>query len=336
MKLKALAVPHWPIVKQALAIAWRHKALWLLGLFAILADVGGVFESVIKALPVGDELGGLVSYGTWLDRLVPANATWLALGNAMAMPSAATVAMAVLTVVTSLLLVLLLAGVVTAAIAGAVYAVGILAEGRRVTLGQSLRRGLVFFWPVLALIVAMKIVTALTLGVASASLNWLVHDGRPAAAVAFLTAFIIFGVVSVVISLLTVMGLNEVIHDHRRLGEAVPLAWQRLRRHWLAALELAGLLLLVNIAVFLLALLAVMVLAVPIILLIALFSYLNLNWAVTLLMAGTDLLIVAAVVSAAGLVGITQLASWNIFWQRLGHHSILHRLGSWMEGWLKP
>jgi hypothetical protein len=324
-------IPHWPVVRQALTVAWRNKSLWLLGIFVVLADVGGVFETVIKALPAGGEIGGLLGFGGWFDRLVPLGDTWRAVATAAHAPGFVALLTTALTAVLALAITLVAAAALAVAIGGVASAIGASDEGRKITFADALRRGLAKIWPVLTILVMARLIAIVTLGLAAGALQWLVRSGGVGPAVAFLAAFIAFGVVAVIVSVITVMALYEITVADRPLREAVVMAWGGLRRHWLAALELAALLLLADVAVYLIALLAVMVLAVPIIFLVALAAWLKLAWAVALLTALTLALVFAALVVASGFMGVAQLAAWNLYWQKISHRTFVGHIGEWVR-----
>lgn len=324
----SLNLPHWPTVRHALSVAWNHKNLWVLGLLAVAADFGGIFESVFKAMPAGELGAGFASvagsqpFGPWVGQHLPLAGTWNSVLAMVSTPRASAVAVAAVTGVLALAVLLAVASVLALAAAALTLAVNAASVHRRMAFGEAVTLALPSFWPALGLLVAMKLAVGVPFALVASSWIRMAEDGGTGAVAVFLVAFTVASVVGVLGSLLAVIALNEVAVNRRPLLEAVYWAARKLKRHWLAALELGALLLLVSAAAYLIALAALLALAVPVIFLIALFAWLKATVIVSLLVAATVALIMLAMMVAAGFVGTAQLAAWNMFWQQLGHRTV--------------
>lgn len=319
-------VPHWAIVRQAFLFSWRHKQLWFLGILAVFADIGGAFEVVLKALPLGDRPGTLLAWDGWLNQLVPLADLW---HSAFGMANFGTpegLISAFITAAVILAVTAVAVFVLTMAVASLVHAVGESEDGQVPTFAGSARHGLKRFWSVLAVIAVAHVLLSLALGNAALALQWVVGSGSVLAAVAFSLALAVFVAVAVSVSVIAVLALNEIVMNDRPVLEAGVWAWFHLRRHALAALELAAVILVVGTLVFLAALAVLLTCGVVILLLVALFAALKLTAAVTALKIITTVLIYVIAASAAGLVGVFQIAVWHLFWQRLAHRTFMQRV----------
>jgi hypothetical protein len=324
-------VPHWGIVRQALDFTWRHKQLWLLGVFAILADVGGAFEVVLKALPLGDHVGGLLAWDGWFNQLIPLAGLWSSAFEAAAIGSAAGLLASFITTGIIVVATGVVLFTVVLAIASLVKAVGCAEDGHTATFAESARHGLKKGWGVFTVLAAMQLLLGLSLGIAAMSLQWVISAESFVSALAFSMALGTYIIVAIAATIIAILALNEHVMGDRPLLEAVIWAWGRLRRHWLAALELALFVLVVGAAVFLVALTVLLVVGVVIIMLTALSAWLKLSAATVTLMVITNIAIYAVAIVAAGFVGVFQVAVWHLFWQRLGHRTFLGWLYNWMH-----
>lgn len=324
-------VPHWGIVRQALDFTWRHKQLWLLGVFAVLADVGGAFEVVLKALPMGDHVGGLLAWDGWFNQLIPLAGLWRSAFAAATIGSAAGLLASFITVAIIVLATGAVVFTLVLAISSLVKAVGCAEDGHTTSFAESARHGLKKGWGVLAILAVMQLLLGVTLGAAALALQWVVSAESFLAALTFSVALAIYIVTALSATVMAILALNEHVMGDRSLIEAVVWSWDRLRRHWLAALELALFVLVVGAAVFLVALTVLLVVGVVIIMLTALSAWLKLSAATVTLMVITNIAIYAVAIIAAGFVGVFQVAVWHLFWQRLTHRTFLGCLYDWMH-----
>jgi hypothetical protein len=326
---KPTFIPHWSVIEHAWSAAWRYKQAWAFGLVAFLVDFGGIFESIFKALPIGGRIGGLLDAGSWMQFIIPINVVWDSLVSLVMAPTMTVALLAALGSIFAVVLFLLGASIVTLGVGALVWTAERATDGRPAPWREALINALRNFWPLLVIVMGTKVVTVFFLGISGLGLSWLLRSGSLSAATAFLLSFILFGFVSIAVSLLAVFSANEVVVNRHGLVDSLRLALLGLRRHWIASIEAAAMILVATVIIFLLALVTLMVIAVPIIFLIALTSSVSMDAIPVLLISLTVFLSIALLIISAAYAGTMQVFAWNAFWQKIGHRTALSRVIGW-------
>ena len=201
---KPTFIPHWSVIEHAWSAAWRYKQAWAFGLVAFLVDFGGIFESIFKALPIGGRIGGLLDAGSWLQFIIPINVVWDSLVSLVMAPTMTVALLAALGSIFAVVLFLLGASIVTLGVGALVWTAERATDGRPAPWREALINALRNFWPLLVIVMGTKVVTVFFLGISGLGLSWLLRSGSLSAATAFLLSFILFGFVSIAVSLLAV------------------------------------------------------------------------------------------------------------------------------------
>jgi len=290
-------VDYFGILKQGWQVAWRNKALWVLGLFAMGSSVGSSFSN---ALNTGKDSS---TTGTWLSS-VPTSVDIIAISALVGV----------------LVIVLLVLSV--AARAGLIAETDRVCDSERVSLSRGWRTGFHYWWRTfgIQLVLALPVIAVLLLigGIAVIALigaGAFSYAGNaasgavivPLVLLAFL-AIVVIVPVSVLISLLSELSLRYGILRQRTLGAAISAAWGDVRAKrgafvmWLVML-LPGIVYGTVVSVLLLITLVPLVLAARTSVVIA----------VIVLLA----LVVLVVIVTGAVYSTFQCASWTVFFRAI-------------------
>ncbi|MBM5789640.1 hypothetical protein FJZ23_00910 [Candidatus Parcubacteria bacterium] len=298
------------LVLEALETAWRHKPLWVFGLFAGLISTGGVVDIAITGVRRIHATGSLVTQ--WFDHsfIGYAYASQFILHLQRIGSNRVGV---LLTLVTLVCLFLLAAGVLSQAA---------LVHGTGAGKGQHPRRlrahVLQHFWSVLTIGLIAKAISLTLLIAATLPLVLFMVEGPSAATAAFLS-LMLYIPAAIVLHILTMLAIIDAVEANAGASHAIAHALSLFRRHWLSAAEF-GLLL------FLLVLFATL-------LFIALLGALSLPYGLaytasvakgstalyllTNAVAGLIMVVLLAAFSGASVT--FQYGAWRLFYARAVH-----------------
>ncbi len=235
------------ILQQAWRTLWRSPYLWVFGLFAALAGNGGEYASIAntverianQATVLGtlqsaaainrlSQLLGALSDGITSNPLV---STWILLITAV--------------------LVMLIVWVIVVSQAALIRAAGGLAQGQRISFTDALGAGVKHFWPVFLLNVLLKFVVYLVL--VSALLPFLIYYLVGGSSWTFdgviLLSYVAFVPLTIVLSFIAKYAAMYVVLEGERWWHALDRAIGLFFRNWLVSLEMAGLLLAINLTI---------------------------------------------------------------------------------------
>ncbi len=323
-------VPHWSVISRAWSLTWQNRQAWLFGMVAFLADFGGIYETILKAMPVGDQIGSIVEKNFSGAPFLPINFLWSTATNIASAPNASTVILLGVGGVFFLAITVAITAI-TALAVGALAWIGLRAtEKRNAPWRHAIKAAGESIWQLVILLLGAKLIIFAFITLTSHSLNYLLTNGGVLAATIFLLSFFMFVAVGIVTSFIFVFSVFDVMNGGRDLRQSVITAWTSFRRHWISALEVAAMLLATTIVIFTASLLALLIVSVPIIFGIALFSYLKLTVLSHLLIAITGILAVALAAAAAAFCGTIQVFAWSEFWDKVSHRSAVERLFDWI------
>ena len=237
-----------PLYTQAIQFGWRtmweHKLLWVFGLFAALLGQMGILEFLSQALLASSTYA---LYPHWLAlptffQLVyelqpfvfaPHDVMWV---GALA---------------------LLLFGFAVFFIWIAIIAQGALIDNlaheikkkKRLDVGASWHTGVKHFWRLFFLHIAKQIIfVLLALGVGYATLNMVIPAITSVGDIfIFLLVFLLSFLVGLVVSFLVIYAAGYIVVDELPFVLAVQRAWILFKDHWVVSLEVACLVLVLNI-----------------------------------------------------------------------------------------
>lgn len=312
-----------PLFLSAWKNTWRHKRLWLLGIFATAMASGGLFESVsghwqtaakgrmMLEQCVNGTLPGyqwLVLYGRHLAMLEPAQQYFL-----------------------SVLVVLILLILITC---GAIAQGAILANIMEKTpsgLLELIKKGWPFFWRVLGLDLLGKLglgFVFLIVVAPVAFLNPLPYGWHQYPPIVSLTLFLTGAIFVTAIQMLALAG---VVRKHLNLRGAIIEAWDIFRLHVLVTFELGVLLFLISILAALATLAGLFILAVPLLFLFAAAALLGSSGFYLLVIFLSVISIVGTILLASGLLTTFQYTVWSLYFEEAGRFGIIPKIKRWMK-----
>ncbi|KKW42888.1 MAG: hypothetical protein UY92_C0002G0005 [Candidatus Magasanikbacteria bacterium GW2011_GWA2_56_11] len=234
-------------------LAWKHKDLWVFGLFAMMLGQFGIVDLLVR-VGITVRTGGLTGWWEWC-RLMFSPRAWQLVGQSLNL--------AVDGWVWFVWLAVLLTGLALAAVYVAVVSQGALVYAAAKYAGRlsvfpddrtSWHRGVSHFWRLLSLNVLRKVLfglVALTVMAAGLSLA-----AEPSAwdRISFLLVFILAVLAGLIFSFLLVYAAGYVVVEERSFGEAVVASWRLFVRHWLVSIEVGLMVLAANVVFLLIAL----------------------------------------------------------------------------------
>lgn len=232
---------------QAWSMTWRHKFLWIFGLFAALLGTGGAWETFFRNLSMVSE-----QPKTLKDlQLLEQSGTFKLIIDNVTLFFATPTADKFLTLLLVTVIFLAVFCLMFLAVAAIIYAIGRIHEGNRVGVTEALGKSFHFFLPAFALNLLGKVVVwglLLATGVPLVSL-FLRNQAEVWNVLTGVVAFLVLVPVGVVVTFLVQYATAYVILRGKHIGEAIREAWKLFATNWLASIEMAFILYLINVVV---------------------------------------------------------------------------------------
>lgn len=314
------------IVKQSWLITWRHKALWVFGIFIVLWGGKGIESELNSARKLNTDTSPLnpdfwsADHWTALADQAATNGTPL---------TTLTIVMAVLAVVVIAMIMLSQTGIIDAFNQFADKKT----TSDRYALHHAWAAGKKHFWVVLSLNLLHKGVNYLLLGVALAPL-FLGETLTNAGVWWVLLGMILYIPVSVVVSIVTRFALNHAVLNHEHLLPSVRDGWKMFRNNVGVALELAIAMMLVFMALIVLVvpvLAAVVTLPSLVVLLANAPDTFGLPW--TYIHDRLYLVAFLAIITATSILySIWHMGSWTMLYKELARGNRASKTRRWITG----
>lgn len=312
-----------PLFLAAWKKTWEHKRLWLLGIFATAMASGGLFESVSghwqSALTgrtmfeqcMNGTLPGyqwLVSYSRYLAALPPAHQY------------------ALTTIVLLIIIGVIIVGVVSQ---GALLANSL--ENRPLDLNSLVKKGAIFFWPILIIDLLGKIAFGFVFLITVAPvalMNPLPYGWHQYPPFISLTLFLIG---AVFVTAMQMLSLTGAVRKHLNPLAAVSEAWDIFRLHILVTFELGLLLFATSIIAAIASLLLIFVLALPLVLLFIVATAVASPGLYIFMIFFSIVLIIATVLLASGALTTFQYTVWSLYFDEAGRFGIVSKIKRWLK-----
>lgn len=300
------------ILKQAWAVTWKHKYLWLLGLFASLVAGGGSWEYQIITQNLGQNpiegsyfrLGSILTVSDIVKNFC--------LGLISLFHQDFWTVLNALTIL--LITLILLAAFIWLAVTSQAALVGSLKKIftskkklDNLSIRDSLSEGYRHFWPVLSLNIVMKALIYLVVFIVGLPLLFMAISNSVVLFVIYILIFIIFIPIAMSLSLLIKYAIAYKVIDNRTFVASLEKGAKLFCDNWLVSLEMAVILFLINFVFSGAALIILSLFLLPLFLIGLMF---NLFWLIIL----TLLSAIAVVVIFGSVLTTFQTASWtNLF-----------------------
>jgi len=303
------------ILKQALAIAWKHKYLWFFGLFASLAVAGGSMEYkfITQSLTQGLVDGTYQSLNGLLATSYLCQQVWLGIIDLFSQN--------ILIILNTLTILLLAVTLISVFVWLAISSQAALVDGVKKIITTkkkfsllSIREGLTnggnHFWSVLGLNILIKILTSFAFFIVSLPLLFLVISDDSSFVVAYTILFVIFVPIAVSLSLIVKYAISCRVIENKSVMESLRVGLNLFKKNWLVSLEIAIVLFIISFLSSLAILLAISILFFPLLWLGIAYS---INWLIFLML----FLALLAAALFGSMFTTFQIATWTDLYIRL-------------------
>jgi len=323
-----------PIIKQAVLITWKFKYLWFFGLFAALAGNGGVynflFNNLEKAESRAASLVYIKAFFSDFGRFFSSDIDWAQMMSDFSFWTA--VALVILFVAVIFLIWLSISS------QGAlVHAAGKHFKNIDNGFKLSFSYGSSKFWPLLLLNIFTKIIISAALLVISIPFVLVVLNGEMDMFwqnMFTVLSFIILIPVAAILAFIVKYALIYVVNRDQHVGLALKNGWFLFKQNWVASLEMALVLFIINLVSSLVLLIVMVIAAIPFVLLGFVAGYITsvtLLWTVIVV----AILVMIAIVFVYGAVlNVFQNSCWVILFEKLSLGGVYSKVLRWGASFL--
>jgi len=312
------------LLKPALAIAWKHKYLWFLGLFASLAATSGSWEYqiLVKNLNQGlvdgsyFQLNNIFALGELVKGFCQGFANLFSY-DLVTILNALTL---LLITIIILIIFIWLAIVCQAALVN--NAKKILALKKPLTtpsLRFSLTESHRHFWSVLGLNFLIKILISAAFFVVSLPLLLMVISDANILMVFYVILFVIFIPVATSLSLMLKYSIAYNVLDKASFIGSIEKGWRLFKKNWLVSLEMAIILFVINFVISGVLLLLMSLFLLPLLLLGLMFNIISLIVVIMLIM-------LILIILVGSFLTTFQITTWTNLFLRLKEKGGLAKL----------
>ncbi len=320
------------IIRQSFVIAWKHKYLWVFGLFATL--LASNFELELINRFTNRQGATAYDWERWAQTGVFSPRSWGNLIEMFKSDAGSTVSMiVVLLVLAALLIALIWISVVSQG--GLVNNVQkALVNGSRLPsaaerkhdTSTGFKEGRKHFWQILGLNVVVRaivyILALVTIIPIFAPGNLTVFSS-----ILYFVIFIVLLAVALILAFMTKYAIAYIVLKNQSMKEAIVSGWKLFLKNWLISLEMTFILFAVSILGSLAIILAVMIMAIPVALLYILgVVFGSFPIFIAVLVLGV-VISIAIVVIGGSILTVIQTTAWvSLFTQLVGNKAPASKL----------
>jgi hypothetical protein len=326
-----------PLYRQILHDAWRlsltHKHLWIFGFFATFIGYGGVSEIVLGAY---DKITNSLPLALTLNdapflMMLPGFATIRAMINLSPIPALSISFF----IIISLLLLAVFAYIVSLSVGALVFSIRKIERGGHPNFSEGLKAGSSTVGRVLTVNVAAKILIWLSFMLTGANLIHLLMQRSFLSLFFFLCSFVLFTIIAVLISIISVYATNSIVIDNLPVVPSVADGLKTLKNNWLVSIETVIILMIVNIGVAVLSLFVAIIISVPLVFMFFVAALIKSGILMTTVMTLTFIVLVAILFVAMSFLTTLQSSAWTLLWIELGgrkkREPKILRLVNWVQ-----
>lgn len=303
------------IIRQAISITWQYKYLWFFGLFATL--LASNFEVELVSRFLNQNSASSYSWQGFMQTGLFSSQSWNGFMEVAQTSPSSFVGILILLLVLGMLAVALLWLSITSQVALVSNTDKALNGSKKATqskryhdVSSGIQEGNRYFWPVLFLNIAVRIVVFLLAFVTIVPfMLWASAQGL-GFGIVYLLSFIIFLSIALSLALITRYAIAAMVLKGKTIKEALVHAWHLFFNNWLVSLEMAFILFAISLLSTFAIILAVLIIAIPFIVLYLVSFYLGLYiiWVGVLLLA--IIVSIAVVIIGGSMVTVFQTTSW--------------------------
>ncbi|MCX6793225.1 MAG: hypothetical protein NTY12_04325 [Candidatus Falkowbacteria bacterium] len=257
------------IIRQSFVVAWKHKYLWLFGLFATL--LASNFEIELVNRFINRDNSTMYDWKRWADTGIFSSRAWYSFIDLAKADTTAFISLLVVFIVLIILLLAMLWLSVTSQGALVNNSLKALAEGSKTSTAAErkhdtavgFKQGRKSFWPVLWVNVLVRVAVYILALVTLVP----IFNGSTVSltlAIVYFVVFIVLLAVALVLAFITKYAIAYIVLKNQSLGKAIKSAYKLFMDNWLVSLEMTFILFAISILFSLALILGVMVVAIPV------------------------------------------------------------------------
>ena len=301
------------VIADAWRLSWRHKFLWIYGFFASVLASGGVYDVIYRGW---NDATVRRIFRTLPDASLPSipaalNSAWKTSGLAFP-PLWAIAALAVAIIVGAALL---WASVISQG--ALISAGGALRRGKTPDSRDVFRAGLARFWPVLGINFLSRFLSAVALFLTALPVGALLLEQSPRAAILYIISFLAFVPFALIVALLTFFALAAVVVEKLPFLRALTSAWATFSRHWLVSLEMAFVILAIDILMAVAVVIGLFVLILPFAFLLLMVQLVGTKVSLLLVLVLAAIALLSFIIAAGSFTSTFRYAAWTALYLRL-------------------
>ncbi len=301
------------ILKLALKSTWQNKYLWIFGLFASILGTGGSYEILIN----GNINNSIFEIKKFLINTQILNGKFFINLSKLAItdPFSFFVTMFILITIFTIFFLLLYVAIVSQA--ALVNNAALIYSNKKHDFQNGIEAGKKNFLPVLSINIILKIIISLILIIISLPITFNKGEINYAQSIYYVTSFIILIPVVVIISFISKYAIAYIIIKKNNILKSIQNAWSLFKNNWLISLEMAFILLFINIIFNFILLLVILILAIPFLLLFFAFYFLKSLIAIWAIIFVGFLSLFLVISLAAAVLSTFQISSWTYLFIKL-------------------
>lgn len=317
-----------PMLKEALAVAWKFKYLWFFGLFAALVGNGEAYNLGVK------NLSKVESGGVWLADFKELVSNWrLEFGGFSASRALEVVDVWGAIIITLIIAVGIFLLWLSVSSQGALaYGAGEALKGRNSIFSEAFKMGLGRFWPVLLLNIVLNLSIFVLLVLVSLPFVILFMNSVESGVwqtILIILSFIVLVPVAIVLSLIVRYALIYVVNYDKHIGGALADGWRLFVKNWIVSLEMGFLLFLINILTGLALVVVMILVALPFVMLGMLGAQLASSGFLWLILTLGILTFIAMMFLYGAIWNTFAMAAWVILFERITKGVVYSKILRW-------
>jgi len=304
------------VLKQALFITWRAKFLWIFGFFAALLGNGGAYEILFRSFSQAREKGILaIILDTLSESGLLQSLTFQNLKESfLAEPFALFILLWLILI--GIALFIFIVWFVVVSQGALTSSAKKIARGEETNFKEAALKGIKFFWPILGLdVIAQAILCLILLGMrtplvivkATSVWNWIL----------IFALFSLFAVIGIIIFFVTQYAICFVVLKGKKMLKSVREAVSLFLKNWIISLEMALILLAINILVAIGTFLLAIFSSLPLLLLGLIFYFLSFPVGIWFIICLILLIFLLFLVLLGAILATFQYSSWVLLFLRL-------------------
>ncbi|KKT07446.1 MAG: hypothetical protein UV78_C0005G0019 [Parcubacteria group bacterium GW2011_GWA2_43_17] len=296
------------ILKKSWQITKKHLYLWPLGFFVAFLGNGGEYQILTKQIGnVRNQPEAITNLQGWFNTVMPNLGLPFGRGLLLA-----------LFLIASLLIILLVIWLVISAVAGLIKGSVDASKDQRNSFAALLATGSKNFKPVFGLFIIAKIIvyTLLALILTPLMLATFAQGNVTLNILIIIISFLIFVPLTIIVSFVTRFAAAFVVLQGQKMTEAFKNGWRLFAANWLISLEMAFILLIINLVVGFALFIVAFLLFSPFFF-IGMASAINQTASTLNIIMIPVILIILLTMVIGSMLATFQLSSWTLLYLRL-------------------